>query len=75
MSLDTRKFSLNVTTDQVILRAESGSKSTSSPDLARDLRNLFSEEAKKHVQDVMKGVPIDIDEMLSSTEEALKKYD
>ena len=75
MTLDTRKFSLNVTAERVVLRAESGSKSTESPDLARDLRNLFTEEAKKHVQDVMKGVPIDIDEMLSSTEEALKKYD
>lgn len=75
MTLDTRKFSLNVTAERVVLRSESGSKSTESPDLARDLRNLFTEEAKKHVQDVMKGVPIDIDEMLSSTEEALKKYD
>jgi len=75
MTLDTRKFSLNVTGERVVLRAESGSKSTDSADLAKDLRNLFTEEAKKHVQDVMKGVPIDIDEMLSATEEALKKYD
>ena len=75
MTLDTRKFSLNVTADHIALRAESGSKSTDSADLARDLRSLFTEEAKKHIQDVMNGVPIDIDEMLSSTEEALKKYD
>jgi len=75
MILNTRKFSLNVTAEGVVLRAESGSKSTNSADLAKDLRNLFTEEAKKHVQDVMKGVPIDVDEMLSSTEEALKKYD
>ena len=75
MTLNTRKFTLNVTADRVVLRAESGSKSTDSPALARDLRNLFTEEAKKHVQDVMKGVPIDLDEMLSSTEEVLKKYD
>jgi len=75
MSLNTRKFTLNVSAEKVVLRAESGSKSTDSPDLARDLRNLFTEEAKKHVQDVVKGVPIDLDEMLSSTEEVLKKYD
>jgi len=75
MTLDTRKFSLNVTADHIALRAESGSKSSDSADLARDLRSLFTEEAKKHIQDVMNGVPIDIDEMLSSTEEALTKYD
>jgi len=75
MTLNTRKFTLNVTADRVVLRAETGSKITDSPALARDLRNLFTEEAKKHVQDVMKGVPIDLDEMLSSTEEVLKKYD
>jgi len=75
MSLNTRKFTLNVTDGKVVLRSESGSKSTESPDLAQDLRSLFTEEAKKHVQDVMNGAPIDIDEMLSSTEEALKKYD
>jgi hypothetical protein len=75
MTLDTRKFTLNVTAERVVLRAESGSKSTDSAALAQDLRTLFTEEAKKHVQDVMKGVPIDLDEMLSSTEEVLKKYD
>jgi hypothetical protein len=75
MTLNTRKFTLNVTADRVVLRAESGSKSTDSAALAQDLRTLFTEEAKKHVQDVMKGVPIDLDEMLSSTEEVLKKYD
>ena len=75
MTLNTRKFTLNVTPERVVLRAESGSKSTDSTDLSRDLRNLFTEEAKKHIQDVMKGVPIDLDEMLSSTEEVLKKYD
>jgi len=75
MTLNTRKFTLNVTADRVVLRADSGSKSTDSPSLAQDLRNLFTEEAKKHIQDVMKGVPIDLDEMLSSTEGVLKKYD
>jgi len=75
MTLNTGKFTLNVTGDRVILRAETGSKSTDSPDLARDLRNVFTDEAKKHIQDVMKGMPIDLDEMLSSTEEVLKKYD
>jgi len=75
MTLNTRKFTLNVTAERVVLRAESGSKSTDSPALAQDLRNLFTEEAKKHIQEVMKGVPIDLDEMLSSTEEVLKKYD
>jgi hypothetical protein len=75
MTLDTRKFTLNVTAERVVLRAESGSKSTDSAALAQDLRTLFTEEAKKHIQDVMKGVPIDLDEMLSSTEEVLRKYD
>ncbi len=75
MTLDTRKFTLNVTADRVVLRADSGSKSTDSAALAQDLRTLFTEEAKKHIQDVMKGVPIDLDETLSSTEEVLKKYD
>jgi hypothetical protein len=75
MTLDTRKFTLDVTEEKVVLRAESGSRSTDSPALAQDLRTLFTEEAKKHIQDVMKGVPIDVDEMLSTTEEALKKYD
>ncbi len=75
MTLNTRKFTLNVTAERVVLRADSGSKSTDSPALAQDLRNLFTEVAKKHIQDVMKGAPIDLDEMLSSTEGVLKKYD
>ncbi len=75
MTLDTRKFTLNVTENLVVFRTENGSKkSTDSPGLARDLRSVFTEEAKKHVQDVIKGVPIDLDEMLSATEEALGKY-
>ncbi len=75
MTLDTRKFTLNVTDDLVVFRPENGSKrSMDSPELAKDLRNVFSEEAKKHIQDVIKGLPIDLDEMLSSTEEVLAKY-
>ncbi len=75
MTLDTHKFTLNVSDDLVVFRTENGSKrSTDSPTLARDLRSVFGDEAKKHIQDVVKGVPIDLDEMLSSTEEVLRKY-
>jgi len=35
---------------------------------------LLAEVAKKHVSDVLEGQPIELDEMLSGTEELPKKY-
>jgi len=39
------------------------------------LRALLSEAAKKQVKDVMEENPIDLVEMLTTTEEVLAKYD
>lgn len=75
VTLNTRKFTLLVSEDRVVLRSEEGTKSTNSADLARDLRGLLAETAKKHVKDVMDGIPIDLSEMLTATEEVLAKHD
>ncbi len=75
ITLDIRKFTLKVSGDTVMLRTEDKSSKTESKALANDLRFLLTETAKKQVRDVMEGTPIDIGEMLTTTEEALAKYD
>lgn len=74
LTLNTKRFTLDVSGKRVILRTEDGSKSTDSEDLAKDLRTLLAEMAKKQVSDVLEGQPIELDEMLSGTEKLLKKY-
>ena len=75
VTLDTRKFALNISGDKVVLRAEDKTTSTDSKALANDLRALLTETAKSQVKDVMEGVPIDLSEMLAKTEEVLSKHD
>ena len=75
ITLDIRKFTLKVSGDTVVLRTEEKTSRTESKPLANDLRSLLTETAKKQVRDVMEGNPIDISEMLNTTEEALAKYD
>jgi len=75
ITLDIRKFTLKVSGDSVVLRTEDKTSRTESKALANDLRSLLTETAKKQVRDVMEGNPIDISEMLNTTEEALSKYD
>ncbi|MBI3859474.1 MAG: hypothetical protein HY296_04450 [Thaumarchaeota archaeon] len=74
VTLNTKTFTLDIVGSRVILRAEDGSKSTDSSPLARDLRALLADTAKKQVSDVLEGLPIELDEMLGGTEELLKKY-
>lgn len=74
VTLNTKKFTLDVIGTRVILRAEDGSKKTDSEQLAKDLRELLADTAKKQVSDVLGGQPIELDEMLSGTEELLEKY-
>ncbi len=75
ITLDIRKFTLKVSGDTVVLRTEEKTSRTESKALANDLRSLLTETAKEQVRDVMEGSPIDIGEMLSTTEEVLAKYD
>ncbi len=75
ITLDIRKFTLKVSGDSVILRTENKTSRTESKALANDLRTLLTETAKKQVSDVMEGSPIDIGEMITTTEEVLAKYD
>jgi hypothetical protein len=75
ITLDIRKFTLKVSGDNVVLRTEEKTSRTESKALASDLRSLLTETAKKQVKDVMEGNPIDIGEMLNTTEEVLAKYD
>ena len=75
ITLDTRKFTLKVSGDNVILRTEDKTNRTESKALANDLRSLLTETAKKQVKDVMEGSPIDLSEMFTTTEEVLAKYD
>src|SRR5207248_5150636 len=75
ITLDIRRFTLKVSGDTVVFRTEEKTSRTESKALANDLRSLLTETAKKQVRDVMEGNPIDISEMLNTTEEALAKYD
>jgi hypothetical protein len=75
ITVDIRKFTLKVSGDSVVLRTEDKTSRTESKALASDLRSLLTETAKKQVRDVMEGSPIDIGEMLNTTEEVLAKYD
>lgn len=75
ITLDTRKFTLKVSGDNVLLRTEDKTSSTESKALANDLRTLLTETVKKQVRDVMEGNPIDLSEMFSTTEEVLAKHD
>lgn len=75
ITLDTRKFTLKVSGDNVVFRTEAKTSRTESKALAHDLRSLLTETAKKQVKDVMEETPIDLVEMLSTTEEVLAKYD
>ena len=75
ITLDIRKFTLKVSGETVILRTEEKTSRTESKALANDVRSLLTETAKKQVRDVMEGNPIDIGEMLTTTEQALAKYD
>jgi hypothetical protein len=74
ITLDTRKFTLEVSGDNVVLRTEDKTSSTESKALASDLRTLLTEAAKKQVRDVMEGTPIDLSEMLAATEEVLARH-
>ncbi len=75
ITLDTRKFTLKVAGDNVILRTEDKTRSTESKALANDLRALLTETVKKQVRDVMEGDPIDLGEMFTTTKEVLAKHD
>jgi hypothetical protein len=75
ITLDTRKFTLKVAGDNVILRTEDKTRSSESKTLANDLRALLTETVKKQVRDVMEGDPIDLGEMFTTTEEVLAKHD
>src|SRR5881296_2637218 len=75
ITLDTRKFTLKVLGDNVVFRTEDKTSRTESKALADDLRALLTEAAKKQVKDVMEENPIDLVEMLNTTEEVLAKYD
>jgi hypothetical protein len=74
ITLNASKFTLNVMGNSVILRTEDKTRTTDSKPLADDLRTLLSETAKKQVKDVMEGLPIDLNEMLSATEEVLTRH-
>ena len=75
ITLDTRKFTLKVSGDNVVFRTEDKTSRTESKPLANDLRALLTETAKKQVKDVMEETPIDLVEMLTTTEQVLAKYD
>ena len=74
VTLNTKRFTLDVIGSRVVLRTEDGSKSTDSAQLAKDLRDLLAVTAQKQVSDVLEGQPIELDEMLSGTDGLLKKY-
>jgi hypothetical protein len=58
----------------VVLRTEDKTSSTDSKDFADDLRSLLTGTVERQVKDVMEGTPIDLSEMLATTEEVLAKH-
>lgn len=74
VSLDTRKFTLKVSGNTVVLRAEDKTQTTDSKDFAGDIRTTLTEAAKRQVKGLMEGVPVDLSEMLDATEEALARH-
>lgn len=74
ITLDTRKFTLQVSGDKVVLRTEDKTNSTESQDFANDLRSFLKETVEKQVRDVMEGTPIDLSEMLATTEKVLARH-
>lgn len=75
VTLDTRRFTLKVSGNTVVLRTEDRTRSTESKALADDLRTLLTDTAKRQVSDVMEGTPIDLSEMFTTTEAVLAKHD
>jgi hypothetical protein len=75
VTLDTRRFTLKISGDTVVLRTEDKTRSTESKALADDLRTLLTDTVKKQVSDVMEGAPIDLSEMFTTTEAVLAKHD
>ena len=73
--LDTRRFTLKVSGNNVVLRTETKTSTSESRAFANDLRVLLTETAKKQVRDVMEGTPIDLGEMFDTTEKVLAKHD
>ena len=74
VSLDTNKFTLKVSGDTVMLRAEDKTQTTESKQFAGDIRALLTETVKRQVREVMEGVPIDLNEMLTATEKVLTRH-
>jgi hypothetical protein len=75
VSLDTQKFTVKIVGSKVAFRSDGKTRSTESPALANDLKAVIAELARKQVQDVIDGVPIDLSEMLTKTEEALERHE
>ncbi len=74
VTLDTRKFMLQVSGDTVSLRTEDKTNAIESKEFADDLRTLLTKTVEKQVKNVMEETPIDLSEMLATTEEVLAKH-
>ena len=75
ISLNTAKFTVKIDGNRVILRTDGKTTSTDDATLAGDLRGVLAELAKKQVQDVIAGLPIDLNELLTKTEEVLGRHE
>ncbi len=75
ISLETSRFAVNVYSSRVLVRTADGkTKSTESEQLASDLKEALTTLAMKQVKDLISGEPIDIEEMLRTTEGVLTQY-
>jgi len=75
ISLNTAKFTVKIDGNRVILRTDGKTTSTEDATLASNLRGVLAELARKQVQDVIDGLPIDLAELLSKTEEVLGRHE
>ncbi len=75
ISLDTEKFTVKIIGSKVVLRTGGKTRSTEDQALANDLKSVLAELARKQVRDVIDGLPIDLDELLTRTEEVLGRHE
>jgi hypothetical protein len=70
-SLSARGFTIRVLPEGITVRTEGKVKTLNSPELASELREVLAEEAKRHIQNIMEGLPMEVDSTFRRVERVL----
>lgn len=71
--LSTGSLTIRVTPDRLVVRTGRETKALDLPEVAEELRAVLAEEAKRHIQNIMEGLPIELDSTLKQVERVLGK--